>query len=342
MTSDKIRSIVSKISAVFLFFAASLFGQTSSVISFDAPGALNDRGGATNPCCINNQGVIAGNYQDVLEKPHGFVRDANGVITEFTPLRFVGLGVSALNNRGQIVGSGVSAQNLVLSFLRTETGQITYFSFPGSVETHATAINDNGQIAGYYLADGGTHGFIRDADGTYTSFDDPNREPGGIFVWGINNNGEVAGYDQSSTGNYGFIRDAFGNFTEFSIVPGGPGAILFGGLNIRGEIVGAYLPRDRQEHAFLRDASGNIIDLFGDDNVIQVSAVDINNNSLIVGQQTDFRGIPLGFTRDSSGTITSFAVPSAKFGTFPAAINNSGRITGQYWDANRLVHAFVR
>jgi uncharacterized membrane protein len=341
MTPRK-RSIISNTSLALLLCAASLSAQTPSVVSFDAPGALNDREGATNPCCLNHQGVIAGNYRDAQQNLHGFVRDAAGVITEFTPSRFVGMDVSALSSRGQIVGSGVTAQNLVLSFLRTANGQISYFSFPGSVETHATAINDNGQIAGYYLADGGTHGFIRDADGTYTSFDDPNRDPGGIFVWAINNNGEVAGYDQSSTGNYGFIRDAFGNFTEFSIVPGGTGAILFGGLNIRGEIVGAYLPRDRQEHAFLRDASGNIIDLFADDNVIQVFAVDINDNSLIVGQQTDFRGIPHGFTRDSSGTITSFAVQSAKFGTFPAAINTSGRITGQYEDGNHQVHAFVR
>ena len=47
----------------------------------------------------------------------------------------------------------------------------TTFDVPGAVGTFPFAINNNGDIAGLYTTSAGNTGFIRKADGTFTSFD---------------------------------------------------------------------------------------------------------------------------------------------------------------------------
>src|SRR5258708_26397531 len=69
-----------------------------------------------------------------------------------------------------LFGSRASAQN---------SPPLITFDAPGAGTAHgegtwATAINAGGVIAGYYVDSGGAcHGFVRNVDGTYLSFDTP-------------------------------------------------------------------------------------------------------------------------------------------------------------------------
>jgi|SRR5215471_11457790 len=83
----------------------------------------------------------------------------------------------------------------------------TTFDAPGADTTpgsfHGTAaggINPSGAIAGYYLdASGVNHGFLRDQDGAFTSFDVSGAGTTGpfqgTFVNAINPAGAIVGFD---------------------------------------------------------------------------------------------------------------------------------------------------
>jgi hypothetical protein len=58
-----------------------------------------------------------------------------------------------------------------------------------------------------------SHGFIRDAEGNFTTFDAPGSATGGTFALSINAAGAVAGYYSDKAGlPRGFIRTKAGAF----------------------------------------------------------------------------------------------------------------------------------
>jgi hypothetical protein len=69
----------------------------------------------------------------------------------------------------------------------------------------------------------------------------------------------------------------------------------------------------------------------------------INAAGTITGSYSDPNGMTRGFVRASNGTIISFDVPDAAFGTIPAGINPAGTIVGYYFGADFIAcHSFVR
>jgi hypothetical protein len=343
MTSRKLHSIFSKTPVVALLFcAATLFAQTRAYITFDAPDAGVGTNQGTFPICMNNKGVIAGTYTDSALHSHGFVRDPAGIITEFTPPGVTSTQVVGINNRGEIVGLGATLTE-ISGFLRTASGRLVYVSFPGSVATEPSAINDSGEITGVYVDKAQLfHGFIRHSSGAYTTFDEPDARLGKTFAGPINNSGEIAGYysDHSTAELRVFLRDQFGNFTTFE-VPGATHDVFAVGINLSGEITGwgradGFAPFS----GYLRDTSGSITPIVVSG--LNTIPVAINDSGLIVGQWGNDRVSTGGFARDTSGDITTFSDPLGKHGTFPAALNNVGRITGYYYDMNDVAHGFVR
>src|SRR5215469_6712297 len=67
-----------------------------------------------------------------------------------------------------------------------------------------------------------------------------------------------------------------------------------------------------------------------------------NPAGTIEGEYTDTSGLNHGFVRAADGMITTFDVPGAVNGTFPANINPMETITGGYVDASFVGHGFVR
>jgi predicted membrane protein len=86
---------------------------------------------------------------------------------------------------------------------------------PAHYNTYAFSINTAGMIAGYY-EDISHFGFIRAADGTFTTFNAPGAGIYGTVAYSINTAGAVAGwYFDANSLAHGFVRAADGTITSF-------------------------------------------------------------------------------------------------------------------------------
>jgi hypothetical protein len=348
---SKLLSIVASLISVLPLCTASIFAQTPAFTSFDAPDAGTGIGQGTLPIAINQKGVIAGTYYDSSNNGHGFLRQANGQITEFSPTNLTNVGVWALNNPGQVVGSGVLTVKPFynVGFQRSVAGQIKIFAPAGAIFTIPLGINDSGTSTGVYQDTANAwHGFLRDASGTITIVDDPDANisnGNGTDPTAINNNGAITGYyNGKNTGTVrAFIRDQFGNFSNFDVAPGGQTVVDPMAINLSGEVAGWYTGSDQSvAFGFLQDASGNVTD-FSVPHATDFRTEGMNDNGVTVGfWQPDNGGADFGFERSAAGTITSFTVPFPNFGTDAVGINNNGRVAGYWPDTNFLYHGFVR
>jgi probable HAF family extracellular repeat protein len=100
--------------------------------------------------------------------------------------------------------------------------------------TAANGINASGQIVGYFINNGGTHGFLL-SGGTYTSLDDPLATQG-TNAFGINAAGQIVGSYSTSSGIHGFIYDGNSYITLDN--PSATNLTVASGINGAGQIVG--------------------------------------------------------------------------------------------------------
>jgi len=333
--------------------AAPLAAQTHGFVSFEAKGAGTSIGQGTKALSINRNGTVAGVYVDSRYTAHGFVRAANGHITEFDAPGLQGTLVSGINSSGQIIGNAANTyQNRFnYAYLRNPDGQFVLLYTPDAVSTFAWGINDSGEISGFYIDSLSVyHGFVRAADGGYTEFDEPNaslqfRE--GTFANAINASGEVTGtYNDVLLQYHGFTRDSSGNYVSFDAPDAGncyqcgtfPSAI-----NLSGEVAGNYTNHKSEEfpnHAFIRDSAGNITD-FDVTGATQTFVSNMGDSGEIVGEY-EYGFANYGYIRDASGKILLFSAPEPDSVTFPMSINQFGTATGYYADQNGRAHGFIR
>jgi hypothetical protein len=332
-----------------------LAAQTAAFVSFEAPDAGTRSGAGTVGISINKSGTVTGYYIDASGNTHGFVRSASGQITEFDAPGLSATAAGRINASGQILGEGtlLSQTNPKLGFLRNPNGKFVLIKAPGTrQQTLPSGINDTGEIAGSCLDSANSyHGFVRDAGGNYTVFDEPNAVKGvsghGTIVSGINANGVTTGYySDTALINHGFTRDQFGNFTSFDSPGAGNCAVGCGtaptDINLSGSVAGNYVDNSLITHSFVRDSLGNFTD-FDAPGASQTFTSGINDGGEVVGTMELFSGQPArGFTRDASGHFTTFSAPLPNANIFAYGINNAGRVTGYYTDANGVDHGFVR
>jgi hypothetical protein len=147
---------------------------------------------------INNAGTVIGYYID--RSYHGFVRRPNGTFTTLDapgagtemgpavhghPELRPGQGTIATggNDWGAITGYFIDTQNIRHGFIWDKLGGFTPFDVGSSGRTEPQSISDSGKVIGTYYRDpadarhfynpGAEHGFLRDSDGTITTFDLP-------------------------------------------------------------------------------------------------------------------------------------------------------------------------
>jgi len=294
--------------------------------TFDAPGAGTVPGmqGCTESCQgtvpwgINPAGEITGQYIDVNNVAHCFVRSANGTITTCdVPAAGTGPGQGSygesISPAGEILGTYSDASSVWHGFIRFRDGAIIVFDAPGAgtgpgqgtfVATFS-GITPAGEITGYYF-DGSNviHGYVRAPDGAITTFDAPDAGTG-TYAVSINPKGQVTGaYADASGVDHGYLRSPDGTITSFDAPGAGTGP---------GE---------------------------------GTSAANINPAGEIVGNYVDSSGVSHGFLRAPHGTITSFDAPGAgtgsSQGTNPFSNNPAGAITGWEIDASGALHGFLR
>jgi hypothetical protein len=351
-------------------------------ITFDAPGAGSGAGQGTTANGIDSRGAVVGWYVDADSVNHGFVRARDGTITTFDVLgagTAAGQGTVALgtNPAGAITGMYFDANCLYHGFLRDPDGAITTFDAPGANTvggicstatfwlvmqgTAAQAINAAGTIAGIYTdASGVGHVFLRDPDGTFTTFDAAGAGTGAVqgtwstTFYGLNPAGAISGwYVDSSMALHGFLRTAKGTVTNIDAPGAGTGAIqgtVPMSLNPQRAVAGFYLDGNSVFHGFLRSPGGKLttFDVPGGGRGFFQGTFPVSNNAAgeIVGYSTDTNNVNHGFLRARDGKLTTFDVAGAGTGayqgTFPYGNNAPGVIVGAYVDANGVSHGFLR
>jgi uncharacterized membrane protein len=211
---------------------------------------------------INNRGQIVGAYSDD-KAVHSFVRDRGGGYTTFdfpgSPGTEVGLG--DINDRGQIVGSYSDGAGIYRSFLRSRRGAFSGIQHPVASGTSpygsgtvVYGINDRGVMVGAYAAGGTVHGFVRDANGSFTTVDYPGAAETALYE--INERGQIVGSAGDTPGSglpHDFVLDD-GDYAPIEF-PGASQSYV-DDVNNRREIVGYYLDATGTLHGFLRDRRG--------------------------------------------------------------------------------------
>src|SRR6201984_3250743 len=148
-------------------------GTTTTITTFDAPGAGTAAGQGTIAFAINLSGAIAGFTRDTNNARHGFLRATDGTFTIFDDPNAGTCSTSCGN-----IGNGQG--------------------------TRAYAINPLGQIVGFYTDNTARcHGYVRAANGTFTQIDAPDDGtgpfpqgtfPSNITPMGINPAGAIIGF----------------------------------------------------------------------------------------------------------------------------------------------------
>ena len=230
----------------------------------------------------------------------------------------------------------------------------TTFDPPGSQFTSPGSINPAGQIVGsYFDANFVSHCFLRDTDGTITSIDAPGAIngtcPAFIAPPFITPQGSIVGiYFDANFNLQPFLRAKDGTFPTFEMPS--PGAVLSSGLvaNSAGAIAGVFSDSNNP-HVFFRAPSGKftLFDFppafltfipfpFPGATPLVPSIAAMTPGGTIVGSYFDSNGAIHGFLRTIDGTFTTFDAPNAATGFFtgtsPTSINDSGIVTGQYFD----------
>jgi hypothetical protein len=172
----------------------------------------------------------------------------------------------------------------------------------------------------------------------YVSFD----PPGSIqtYVSSINKSGQVVGGYRDSSSNHSFLRNTDGSIVVFD--PPGANYSTATSINSSGEIVGYWYGSFAGYQGYYRDAAGNFTTFFiPTTGEYWTFPYSINDAGSIVGYgKTGSAIYDEGFVRDPGGTITVIDAPGA-IETFAESINQSGFITGAYYDSASLGHGYI-
>lgn len=352
--------------AVCIAFSAAALGlgagDHATYITFDVPGAGSGPEQGTFARSINPAGAVTGSFVDADNLLHGFVRFSDNSIGTFDAPgggNEWGQGTLpfSINAAGVVTGAVTDINYLHHAFVRMPNGVISMFTPPGATDTVAYEVNSAGFITGVFLDAGNVdHGFVRATDGSITSFDCPGAGTGsdqGTEPDSLNSAGSITGDVLDANNVYhGFLRLPDGTCVTFDAPEAGAGeyeGTVPNSIDDAGAITGIFLDSHGAEYSFVRAPDGTFT-TFGASagSGIGLNAVSINSAGTITGiVYGNNNGEDLGFVRPAQGMLRSFNVPGAGQGghgqgTFPAAMNVSGAITGDYVDSGFVEHAFIR
>jgi len=287
-------------------FVRSPSGQ---FVDYDAP-AADPVVGCTCPVAINDFGIIAGWAVDGNYIDHGFLRYPSGTsVTIDAPGATYGTRIQSINDLGVITGTWVDSQEVTHGFLRTLDGRFTSFDAPYAGDdgldgegTFALSINNFGVIAGYAKDSNGlNHGFLRTAQGKFTTFDVPNAIGNLLYNAFVNDRGIVAGtwIDEHSDEcpcdiEAGFQRARDGAFSGYEGPYGPLQNVQVYGLNFEGTAVGWYADTNDDAHAFVRYANGRFL------------KINVTSELESVGSAINATGVVTGFWIDANGAYHGF------------------------------------
>lgn len=310
----------------------------SNYVNFDVPNSS-----VVEPVCINAGGEVTGIAVDAgTGNLHAFLRLSSGQVTEFDAPNAYLTYVTGLNNAGAIVGyyrdgTGIERHG----FLRLPDGSEMTIDVPNAMETIPHAINSSGAIAGGYVdANEVSHGFIRAANGTITTFDvkaagtsNVQGTEGGFTRSGcnaFNDAGALTGsYIDGSNVLHGFVRAANGAITTFD-QPSGSYAFYPTSISVNGTMVAGFYQDSFGSHSFTRSSNG-VLTTFDPSNAsassVSSSVLGMNAAGTMVGSARFADGSSAGFVISAKGKVTFIAYPGDTT-SLAASINASGAVVG--------------
>lgn len=233
------------------------------------------------------------------------------------------------------VGLLFAVLSIAVPAARSQT--FTTFDPPGSAQTAPGNVNASGQVAGtYFDSSFGQHGFVRNPDGTITSFDIPGFIPTIIMT----QQGVVVGTYFDAIGPHIFERAPNGAITTLEFPS--PGAFIYAVVvNTAGEIGGGFVDPNGNVSGFLRAPSGKFT-LFPVPQALVPSfflpnITALMQNGTLVGSYIDASFTSHGYLLSADGNFTTFDAPNAvpSFSGGPSSVNNSGTITGFFNDGSK-------
>src|SRR6267378_3686237 len=307
---------------------------------------------------------------DVLVNTTARPRILNYSFVTFDPLGSILTIAFGINNLGTIVGEWQEQSGAFHGFTRSPSGLYTTTDFPGSIDSELTDINSHGtSVGGYDLGDLSTSLAFVDAQGMFTSFDDPAAAHMETRALGINSANFTSGFFDDPTGNeHSFVRAPNAQFHNFDF-PFADFTDAFK-LNDSGTLVGQYAT-NFPGHGFVLSGAMTLSGApspcqflsFDYPDSQNTGTRDINNAGQITGLYR-VRGNPArhGFlatqtVAGNSGQTTpcqEAASVTTRHGTsfqsfdFPGSTNTqataitpSGEIVGRYFTSNGSQHGFV-
>ena len=159
----------------------------------------------------------------------------------------------------------------------------------------------------------------------------------------INNVGSVAGYFWDSNGlRHAFVRSPGGKVTTFT--PDGAMWAVALGINDFGLIVGYFSDASNRQHGFVREPNGAItqVDL-PNPPAVDTNLVAVNDLGLILGDYDTGNidsAIPF-LLRERTVSFPGEAPGSAPMQTYALGLNNTGFVSGGFYDSNGYAHGFL-
>ncbi len=318
-----------------------------TIVEFDAPNIKT--GAGTMVTGIDDKGDVIGNFVDMSNTQHGFMRRADG---SFLIYGATTTNLTAVNARQQTTGDFQNVSKFS-GFIADPAGNMTAFDVSGAVATVGTAINDAGDIAGNASdANNAFHGFLRSKRGKFKTFDGPGAGTAsgqGTFPGGIGSDDLVCGYYITGDGiRHGFVRDAGGTITTVDVTSSV--RTVLHAINDTDTIVGYSRDTSNVYHGLIRTADGTLtsVDAQGAGTAALQGTLfgGINKKGIIAGQLIDSGNVNHSFVRTAKGKVTIFDPPdtalTAGLGSFSVGINTKNQIAGSYLDAGGVEHGYIR
>ncbi len=207
----------------------------------------------------------------------------------------------------------------------------------GTVGTYIAA---DGAIAGYYIDSNYIlHGFLRNADGTFATFD-----PAGsvnTYPEGINASHVIVGlYTDAGGVNHGFIRDAAGKVISYDAPDAGSSSgqgTVLGSINRGGEALGNFTDTNGVSHGFLLASNGGFTEFDAPNagtgafqGTYPAVSDGLTDQEAVGGFVYDNNFLAHGFVRAPDGTFTEFDATSNSLGTYVFGINSQQTVAGVY------------
>ncbi len=304
-------------------FHSYVRAKDGTITEFDAPGAgavgkfppfpLSMWNPGTYAIAIDAVGAVAGFYVDSGIVKHGYLRTPDGAFTAIDApnagtAAHQGTNAANMNVQGTIAGYYIDANNMQHGFVRTRDAAITEFDVPvaasgpglGTTTYWSQCLNEAGAITGsYFDSNGAAHGYVRNPDGTFSTFDVPGAGTAGgqgTYSWAINPSGATTGAFYDASGNeHGYLRTSAGEIITFDV----PGAAATEPEcnDPAGQVAGLYWDASGARHGFLRAVDGKFTTFDAVPGALTTFPLMNNPGDTIVGFYIDSGHVWHGFVR---------------------------------------------